>query len=345
MIHSDRIATNHWVRTARKYFVDWQINVYPEPDAHLVFTHRYACRQRRVYIAFESKALGDTLAWFGAVEAFHEAQGCHLICSTFHNDLFRKAHPSIDFVEPGTVVENLYAMYQVGWFRRDDGSLDLDRNVRDVLAQPLGETASDILGVPYVERRPRIRVTSTARPADRPYVCIGVHATAQAKYWNNPDGWSEVVAFLIDRGYEVRLLSREGMHYMGNTAPAGVVPLRPGPIDEAVRQLQHAALFIGVGSGLSWLAWAAGCPTCLISGFSLPYSEMADCIRVLPPAGVCSGCFNRVALDQGDWRWCPDHAGTARQFECSRAIIPEQVIEAIAPQLQILTEPAAPICR
>ena len=98
-------------------------------------------------------------------------------------------------------------------------------------------------------------------------------------------------------------------------------------------KLGRGALFVGVGSGLSWLAWTVGCRTCVISGFSLPYSEMTDCIRVMPPVGVCTGCFNRARLDPNDWRWCPDHAGSPRQFECTRAITPAQVIDAIAPYL------------
>jgi ADP-heptose:LPS heptosyltransferase len=39
---------------------------------------------------------------------------------------------------------------------------------------------------------------------------------------------------------------------------------------EAALYMRHAALFVGLSSGLSWLAWAAGCPTVTISGFSLP---------------------------------------------------------------------------
>ena len=40
-------------------------------------------------------------------------------------------------------------------------------------------------------------------------VSIAIHSTSQCKYWNNPTGWQEVVDFLKDKGYEVRLLSRE----------------------------------------------------------------------------------------------------------------------------------------
>jgi autotransporter strand-loop-strand O-heptosyltransferase len=333
VVHAGTIANNHWIRTARQYYTPWEINLYRERDGQLVFTHRMNLMGRRVYIALESKALGDTLAWLPAVEAFRAAHDCEVICSTFMNDLFRGEYPQITFVEPGTVVPDLYALYRLGWFYDSGGAVDLHRNVRDFRTHSLGITASDILGLPFTQTRPRLPADARPRPLPGPYVCIGVHATAQAKYWNHPEGWSAVVEFLAARGYTVVLLSREGPEYMGNHVPSGVVTLPPGPIEDVIRYLRHATLFIGVGSGLSWLSWAAGCRTCLISGFSLPYSEMADCIRIGPPNDACHGCFNRARLDPGNWNWCPDQADTPRMFECTRRIAPDDVITAIRPWL------------
>ena len=33
-----------------------------------------------------------------------------------------------------------------------------------------------------------------------PYACIAVQASTQAKLWNNPHGWREVIAALKERG-------------------------------------------------------------------------------------------------------------------------------------------------
>jgi autotransporter strand-loop-strand O-heptosyltransferase len=85
--------------------------------------------------------------------------------------------------------------------------------------------------------------------------------------------------------------------------------------------------FIGIGSGLSWLSWSLNVPTVIISGFSEPFAEMEDCIRVSAHQGKCSGCFNRHRLNAGDWNWCPDHKGTERQFECTKSITAQMVIE------------------
>lgn len=333
IVHQAEIKNNHWVRTARQYFTPWQIKVFRLKDHLLLFTHQYDCRQKRVYIAFESKALGDTLAWFQLLEDFRRKHGCQLVCSTFMNGLFREQYPDIQFVEPSETVHNLYAMYRLGWFYLPSSEIDFNKNVNNFRMQTLGESGADILGLPYTPIRPRLKATDLGKPMADDYVCIAVHSTAQAKYWNNPTGWTEVVASLRQRGYQVVLLSREGSSYMGNEAPADVMMLPPSDISVVINFLSYAKFFIGIGSGLSWLSWAVGCKTCVISGFSYPYTEVDDMIRIAANPDGCSGCFNRHPIDAGDWQWCPDHKNTPRMFECTRNISAEQVIAVLTAHL------------
>lgn len=327
------ISANQWVRTPHRYFIRWRIRVFDQPSHRLLLQHDYDNGGRRVYISMESSALGDTLAWLPAVEQFGERWNCRVVCSTFFNGLFKDQYPGIEFVEPGETVEDVYAHYRLGWFYQDDGECDYARNVQDFRRQPIGQSAYDILGLDYTETRPRLKPVALPRPLEKPYVCIGFHATAQAKYWNNPKGWEEVIRFLRYKGYRVVLLSHEGKEHMGNKVPKDVKCLPKGSLDTVINYLNHARLFIGIGSGLSWLSWATGCRTCLISGFSYPYTEMQECLRIFPRGEVCSACFNRYRLDQGDWNWCPDHKNTSRMFECTRQISGRQVIEAISPFL------------
>lgn len=327
------LSTNQWVRSPHRYFIPWRTSVFDKRSNQRLFQHEYDNRSKRVFISMESKALGDTLAWLPAVELFRTKHHCQIICSTFFNGFFKAQYPDIEFVEPGEIVHDIYAQYRLGWFYKDNGEFDCTKNVLDFREQPMGQTAYDILGLEYMEIKPRIGSDEMPCPLEKPYVCIGFHATAQAKYWNNPKGWEDVVRFLRYKGYSVVLLSHEGKEYMGNKVPKGVKCLPKGSLDVVINYLKHAKLFIGVGSGLSWLSWAAGCQTCLISGFSYPYSEMKDCIRIFPKGDVCSGCFNRYRMDQGDWNWCPDHKNTPRMFECTRNITGRQVIEAISPYL------------
>lgn len=321
-VYNVELGTNSWARPSLKYYVDWKV-VITDLTTNEVVEHHLDLKGKRVLISFESKSLGDTLAWFPYVEEFRKKHGCIMICSTFWNHLFKGQYPHIEFVEPGIEVFNLAALYRVGLFYNGE-EIDYDRHPNNAIQAPLQKMASDILGLPYKEIRPLLKLPELDNSESK-QISIAVHSTAQAKYWNHPTGWQEVVDWLIERGYKVKLLSKEGDNYMGNRIPNGVVH-QPASIETAIEELKKSRLFIGLGSGLTWLSWATNTPTVLISGFSYPWAEMQDCVRVGPPTGKCEGCFNRHKLNPGDWNWCPDYKDTPRQFECSREITPEMVI-------------------
>jgi autotransporter strand-loop-strand O-heptosyltransferase len=242
------------------------------------------------------------------------------------NDLFRDQYPNIEFVDPGDVVPNIHAQYRLGWFYDKDGKFDKNRNPIDFKKIPLQKTATDILGLEYKEIRPKLNLPKTTK---KKKVGIGFHSTAQSKYWNNPDGWQKVVDYLNSLGYECMIYSKEGNGYMNNHYPKGVTLFKGGNLQEVINDLSECEFFIGLGSGLSWLAWACELPVVLISGFSEKWAETTlDTYRVINE-NVCHGCFNSERLDAGDWNWCPLHKNTDRMFECTKRISTDMVIKEI----------------
>jgi len=324
VVFTVELQKNHWAKPNAKYYVDWKVLI-KNKNTGDVSTYDLNLENKRVYISLESKSLGDTLAWFPYVEEFRKKHNCKMICSTFWNHLFESKYPEIEFVTPGVPVHNLEAMYKLGLFYKESG-YDIDLHPNNPIEVPLQRIASDILGLEYKEIKPLI-VSPDVTNTESKQVCIAVHSTTQAKYWNNPFGWQDVVNWLNDKGYTVKLLSEEGLEYMGNKAPSGIIQHPRGSIESVMEEMKKSKAFIGLGSGLSWLSWTLNVPTVLISGFSYKWAEMQDCIRIGAPNRVCSGCFNRHRLDAGDWNWCPDHKGTPRQFECSREITSDTVIQ------------------
>lgn len=321
---SVELQKNHWAKTSVKYYVDWRVLVKNKNTGEIV-TYDLDLKDSRVLISLESNSLGDTLAWIPYVEEFRKVHGCKVLCSTFWNHMFKEEYTNLEFIEPGQTAHNLDALYRIGLFYKNN-VVDYDMHPSNPIAVPLQQIATDILGLPYKEIRPLIK-QSDVNNTDSKQVCIAVHSTTQAKYWNNPLGWQTVVNWLTDRGYTVKLLSREGDNYMGNRIPTNVIQHPDGPIESVIDELRKSKAFIGLGSGLSWISWAVNIPTVIISGFSYSWAEMSDCIRIGAPKGKCEGCFNRHKLDAGDWNWCPDHKGTPRQFECSREITADVVIK------------------
>ncbi len=325
MYYYAEMKNNCWARCSIEFYIEWKIVIYE--NNNLWHTHIFDATDKRVYIALDSKALGDSLAWFPYVDEFRKKHKCKIVASTFMNDMFAENYPEIEFVVPGTNVNNLYAMFSVGLFYNEDSSINVVKNPNNFREQTMQKMCSDILGLEYKEVKPKLKNRPVVEDHDLKQVCIGIHGTAQSKFWNNPTGWQEVIDWLNGRGYTVKLLSKEGDNYMGNQLPSGIVKHPNGPIELVMDEMKKSKAFIGIGSGLSWLSWALNVPTVLISGFSYKWAEMEDCVRIGAPEGKCEGCFNRLRLDAGDWNWCPDHKGTDRQFECTKLITGQMVID------------------
>jgi autotransporter strand-loop-strand O-heptosyltransferase len=318
IIYQDKIMSNHWTKVYRRWVTDWKIQIeYKNKNEYIYFNPE----GKKIFVSIESDSLGDSLGWMPYVEEFRKKYNCKIVLSTFRNWLFEKEYPEIEFVKPGSVVHNIYAQYNIGWYTPWDNN----KNPNDFRIIPLQQTASDILGLDYKEIKPKITIPNRLRNIEGKYVCIGIHSTCQAKYWNYLDGWQKIVDYLNSRGYGVVAIHKEKGQYMGNTIPSGIID-KSGDItiEDRIVDLKYANMFIGVGSGLSWLAWAVGTPLVMISGFSKTFCEFTTGVERIHNTDVCNGCFNdpNITFDPGDWNWCP----RKKNFECTKSITPEMVI-------------------
>jgi autotransporter strand-loop-strand O-heptosyltransferase len=324
--HVNEMGINCWTRCSIKYFVDWNIRVYE--DGSLITDFNTDYKGKTVYIAIDSKSLGDTIAWFPYVDEFRKKHECQIICSTFWNDFFEKEYSHIKFIKPGEIANGIVGMYTIGLFYNGDSIIDSYKHPTNPITGALQKVASDILGLEFMEVCPKIKLVSPIKRTKR-YVTIGMHSTSQNKYWNNPTGWKEVVEYLKSQDIESVFISKEGSDYMGNRYPDGVTTIIPKSIEEAMGLISGSEFFMGISSGLSWLAWALNKKVVMISGFTEEYNEFTtNCLRLINKS-VCHGCWNRTKYDPGDWNFCPDHKGTFRQFECTKSISGKYVVEKI----------------
>ena len=342
ILYTCDVNNNMWTRANIEYFVKWRIEVINKETNEIDFQYLYDNTDKRVYIHLDSSAIGDTLAWFPYVEEFRKKHNCKVICSTFHNEWFKDKYPEIEFSKPGIEVKDIYAMYSIGWHYDEDRKPNLNKIPIEFKKHPLGQSASSILGLNYTEVKPEVVIPNKGQQIDGKYICIAPHASAHAKYWNHSGGWQNIINYLKDQGYKVVMITHERLgdewhdSKLGGTLTGVIDKTGDYPIGDRMVDLKYASGFIGLGSGLSWLSWAVGTPTILISGFSEPYSEFLDCERVFNyDEDVCTGCFNREWLNPGDWEWCPNHKDTPRQFECTKTIKPSRVIQSINKILNI----------
>ena len=323
------------INTTKRYYLRCRIEVWAgEPIGEPVFRHDYCPKDREILVQLPVGTLGDTVGWFPYVVKFQEQHGCRLSCAMAEVliPLFQKAYPDIRFLTHEQVVpEQFYATYSNGLFFDDEARIHQPCDFRLV---GLHRTAGYILGVDPTEVPPRIEIEDTRRPISEPYVCIAVQSSTQSKNWTNPYGWRELTIFLKDSGYRVVCIDQKAVHgtdLVWNHIPHGAEDQTGDrPLQERARWIKHADFFVGLSSGLSWLAWAIGTPVVMISGFTHPINEFHTPYRVIN-YHACNSCWNdvRVRFDHKDFLWCPRHAGTPRQFECTRLITPEAVKEAI----------------
>jgi autotransporter strand-loop-strand O-heptosyltransferase len=250
------------VRSSKRFFVRFGIEVWELDDAGaptLVLSHEYDASDREVLIQFPVGTLGDTLGWFPYAARFGEKHGCRLTCamSGLIIPLLREAYPAIRFVTHEETSEQdlptqAYATYCLGLFFDDNEFINQPTDFRHV---GLHRTAGYILGVDPAEEPPRLAFPDESRPVAEPYVCIATQATTQAKYWNNPYGWGEVITFLKTNGYRVICIDQKSVHGHGiawNHLPHGAEDeTGDRALVERARWLRHAEFLLGS---------AAGCP-------------------------------------------------------------------------------------
>lgn len=318
------ISSNMWSKVNIQYYKNWKINI--NYDDKTIYK-KMNLFNKNVLISLDSKSLGDTIAWFPYTEEFRKKHNCFVYCSTFINDLFVKEYPNINFITPGTIVSDIYASYNIGWFSPPWGG-PRSQNPVDYRLIPLQKTASDILGLKYSEIKPKITISNDDREIQDKYICLATTSTANAKHWHYKDGWQILVDYLNDMGYKVMVIQKEGTTLKPNSI---INETGNKPLSKRINQLKHCEFFIGVGSGLSWLSWATNKKTVMISGFSKPFCEFqSDNIRIHND-NVCNGCFNdiRYEFNRGDWDWCPVNKHNEKMFECTKSITPDMVINEI----------------
>ena len=316
LIYETKLSNNMFSKLNRRYYTKWKTKL---RLGRLVLEHVFDLENSRVFIVFESSSLGDTIAWMPYCEEFRKKHNCHVIVSTFRNDMFEKIYPNIEFVARGQVVNNIKALYRLGWFYDKDKEPILPSLV------PLQKSATNILGLDYTELHSPIFFEPKERPYSEKYVCIAPSSTAGCKLWNNPTGWVELTKYLKEIGYKVVNISKDGENI------EGVDMIEDDSMENTKNVIYHSEFMIGLSSGLSWLSWALGKHVVMISNFTEANHEFnINCTRIVNQS-VCNGCWNnpKFKFDKGDWYWCPEHKGTERQFECHKSITADMVINQI----------------
>jgi autotransporter strand-loop-strand O-heptosyltransferase len=263
----------------------------------------------RTLIKLETGSLGDNISFVPYANEYGKIKGNVVDVMMAHKSLFLHEYEWINFVESDNLHD--YTNY-----------IAIDY----IFEKPLQEGTCYQLNLNYKEIRPKIGRRDSKNIPSGKYVCFSMHSTAQAKHWNYPDGWEKLCSELKLRGIEPVCIDRHesfGIEGNRNKIPSNCTNLTGGNLERMMEIISGCEFFVGLSSGLSWLAHALGKKVVMISGVTIPENEFSvDCLRVHSNAS-CNSCFNKTEdyeFDAGDWLWCPEFRDTERQFECTKSI-------------------------
>ena len=320
VVHSHTMKNNHLVKCNRKYYTKWNIRVNGKIVDELNLTGK------RVLISFESKSIGDTIAWAPYAVEFQKKHNCQVILSTFHNNWFKNNinYKGIEFLEPGKST-NCYSLYRIGWFKSDEGKWNLfDYYPNPIQTLPLQQTASDILGLEYQEVNYGISFKIKERVFKKKYAVLAPESTAGCKEWTY-DGWCYLTDQLIKKGYDVVILTTKPYAVKGAKSVFGT------SLEDALNVLYHSEFLVSPSSGMAWMNWGIGKHTVMISGFTPKHHEFQSNNTRLLNEHSCNSCWanTNFKFDPGDWDWCPIWKGTDKQHICEKSISPLTVLNSL----------------
>lgn len=279
-----------------------------------------------------STSLGDTISIMPCVENYMSKTDDKVLLKINKSFewMFEKSYPEINFFREGTPF---------------DEKIELKYNfnvpLQDGYAEQLG-----LFNWKYI--RPNLDLKYKERPIQGKYVVISIHSTCQLKYWNHPLGiksqplspnWTELCRMLRKEGITPVVIEKDEMF--------GIPPYRNGmpgkankkigmSFEDVINYIHHSDFFIGLSSGLSWLAHSMNKKVAMIANFTEDWNEFdlsCEGYKRITNKSVCHGCWNKINdehdFDPTDWYWCPRHKNTKRQFECHTSITPQMVYDEI----------------
>ena len=288
-----------------------------------------------VNVKCDSMALGDTLACVPVVEYYRKVVGIEKInfdCAEWLWVYLRDAYPFIHFCH----IENP----------------EIHLNYHFDLPVQKG-FAFDLFGIPSFLKHdfewkfipPTIVFEPSAKPFANDYFTFAIHSTAQVKYWNtgkrkdqqHSPRWRELCRLFKKVGIDGVMVDKfygYGQAPYWNEPPNNCTTVINQHFDTVLNTIFHSAFFIGLSSGMSWVALALGKKTCMIAPWTYPDNEFGETtdthIRIDSDA-PCTNCWDThsTEFDKSDWYWCPKHKNTPREFECSASIYSYQVFNKI----------------
>ena len=269
---------------------------------------------KEILMHFDSFCLGDTICFSAFIDAFLEYhKPKKVIISTFFPHLFKSTDDRYEFINANQKLKlTIDKLLDVGY----------DKNSLEDTKGGMMYAAKRTMLLPQETKPGKCPVIPYERKVIPNKITIAPESLKKIAQWNffGNYGWQQLVNEIVNSGFIVSNVSYENTINLQNvTGFHG-----HDDIKVALNEILSSRVFVGLSSGLAWLAWAYNVPVVMISGFTKEHNEF-DCFRVVNKFS-CNGCFN---LFQNIQSTCPLFLGTDRENECHKSITPKMIIDKI----------------
>lgn len=282
-------------------------------------------KNRTVLVEICQAALGDTMACIPHIFEFQKQHSCNVEIS------IGQTIPTLSDIYENTERITFVDRPSGYFYKLQINASSKFKRVSQLIR--LGEVTTDVLGIEYKDRIYDFTPKANHPQISPPYVCIAPTCTRQDKQWNWYGGqekaWQQIVDFLNDMGYKVVVISKEKFPLRNVIDKTGALSLT-----DRITDLTHSEFFIGLSSGLSWLAHSCKKYVFMIIGPIAEWHEFETNIcKIYNHDGVCLGCGNIRDLPRLDGR-CP----LEKDYQCTKFLEPTQVIAEIEAKINFDTQ-------
>jgi len=266
---------------------------------------------KTILLHFDSFCLGDTICFASLIEPFidyHKPK--KVLISTFFPHLLKSNNDVYEYINANQKKKIIVDKFiDVGY----------DKNSINHTLGGMFYATKECLMLPQNTKPVKPSVIPKEINTKLNKVTIAPESLKEIAQWNK-DAWQTIINELVKHNYDVYNVSYENTMNLQNVKGFH----GHDDINVALDHIVESRFFIGLSSGLAWIAWAYDIPVVMISGFTKDHNEF-DCFRVKNP-NVCNGCFN---IFQNIKTKCPIFLGTNRENECHKTITPQMVIDQI----------------
>lgn len=310
--------------------------------------------KENVYFQADYLGLGDTIAAFPFINLHNIQFNKNVFISSKFDFLF-KNYKNIFFIKEHQIYKdntrilidyenkifNINEMYLLAYHTLHQKYINKEIffQKRANSRLPLQEQFAKFIDINFEkEIKPEITIDINYKKKYNKYVCIATQTTMQGKYWNYPNGWEIIIDYLNKHEYQVVCIDKHkvyGNTIYTNNIPKNAIDQTNLALEEVVNLINHCDFFIGLDSGLSWIAWALDKKIIQILGLT-GKDIIFNNENAILNQNVCNSCFSDKSIIQfdsdlpfNDYLMCPRHKNSNKIFECTKTITPTMVIEKI----------------